>query len=427
MPVGTGGRGEAEHRRRVGDDREAVGDDRPIVGIALGLEIAHQAGNRVRHAVGGVTAGIAEGDPRQRRRPHHLRTRLEVAGVGDRAHHVGAEQPHGLAAAEVAPRVGALALRPEAGAGRRSALGEGPGGVGFDGVAEHVERARRHHVPRQGAGDVGIDDGPGRAQVPRHDAGLRAHLREVEDGDAGTFAARARGGGTGDMGLQRSGYGRAAADRGVDVGEEIGRIGGIEVGGLAGVDHRAAAKRNEAVETTLLGELRRLLEGVIGGLDAHLVIDDGVDAGILERSLDDGGVLERADALVRHQDGPGDAETAGVVADLGEHPRPEGYRRNVDGERRIAGAGRREIMTTGQARSSLTANSRDNAPYCSRCHGTVKVASPALSARFWPDRAVAIVADRRLCQNRRQSGRSIDVPGGYLAWPHPRRGRPRKN
>ena len=45
-------------------------------------------------------------------------------------------------------------------------------------------------------------------------------------------------------------------------------MGGIEVGRLAGVDHRAAAEGDVTVEIALTGEGRGRQEGLVAGLDA---------------------------------------------------------------------------------------------------------------------------------------------------------------
>ncbi len=45
-----------------------------------------------------------------------------------------------------------------------------------------------------------------------------------------------------------------AADRRIDVGDQLVRVGRQQVGGLGGVHHRTAAQRHEAVERALARE-----------------------------------------------------------------------------------------------------------------------------------------------------------------------------
>ena len=87
------------------------------------------------------------------------------------------------------------------------------------------------------------------------DAGLGLALHEIEDRDAGRFAAGAGRGRNGDQRLERSGHRLAAADRRVDVVEEVGRIGRVEVGGLGRVDRAAAADGDERVELPCPGDV----------------------------------------------------------------------------------------------------------------------------------------------------------------------------
>ena len=55
-------------------------------------------------------------------------------------------------------------------------------------------------------------------------------------------------------GAQRTGHRASLADRLVDIRQEVGRMGGIQVRCLGGVDHRPAADRHVAVELRLRRE-----------------------------------------------------------------------------------------------------------------------------------------------------------------------------
>src|SRR5437764_13617103 len=96
------------------------------------------------------------------------------------------------------------------------------------------------------------------------------HLDQVEDGHAGGLAARAGGRWYGDQRLESAGDRLTAADRRVHVGEEVGRIGGVQVGGLGRVHARAAAHGDIAVECAVRREADRLLEGSGGWFYSHL-------------------------------------------------------------------------------------------------------------------------------------------------------------
>ena len=80
----------------------------------------------------------------------------------------------------------------------------------------------------------------------------------------------------------------AAADRSVDVGEEIGGMGGIEVSRLGGIDNRTAADRYKAFEIAFAGKVGRGLKRYIGRLDSDLILEGDIDPGVGERPLDGG-------------------------------------------------------------------------------------------------------------------------------------------
>ena len=90
------------------------------------------------------------------------------------------------------------------------------------------------------------------------------------------------------MGFQGARGLLAAADRSVDVGEEIGGMGGIEVSRLGGIDNRTAADRYKAFEIALAGKVGRGLKRYIGRLDSDLILEGDIDPGVGERPLDGG-------------------------------------------------------------------------------------------------------------------------------------------
>ena len=108
-------------------------------------------------------------------------------------------------------------------------------------------------------------------------AGLGFHLDEIENRHARGLAAGASGGGNGDQRFERAGHWLTPANGRVDVGEEIGWVRGVHVGGFGRVHHRSSADGDEPVKS-LLGELNRRLERGVGRLDAHLVEKRVLDA-----------------------------------------------------------------------------------------------------------------------------------------------------
>ena len=155
-----------------------------------------------------------------------------------------------------------------------------------------------------------------RAQRAVGNARLHVHLRQVEYGHTGRFAARSRGGGHGDVRPQRARYGDAAADGRVHVVEKVGRVGGIEIGRLGRVDGGAAANRKVAVESARAREGDRVLKGVVGRLHPRLVIQDGVDPLRAQRTQRHRDRLAARQAPVRHDHHPPRAQPLHVVPDL---------------------------------------------------------------------------------------------------------------
>ncbi len=71
-------------------------------------------------------------------------------------------------------------------------IGEGDGRERLDGMTQDVEAGRRRNRRRRRARVVGIEEAKGWLEQPARDAGLHMAACEVEDRDAGRFAAGAR-------------------------------------------------------------------------------------------------------------------------------------------------------------------------------------------------------------------------------------------
>src|SRR5262245_45291124 len=92
--------------------------------------------------------------------------------------------------------------------------------------------------------------------------------REVKNGNAGRFAASAGRSGDRNEWLERAGDGQALADRWVYIIEEItGRICGIEIRRLGGVDGGPTTHGNKSIKRFATGKFNRLVERLVGWLD----------------------------------------------------------------------------------------------------------------------------------------------------------------
>jgi hypothetical protein len=120
---------------------------------------------------------------------------------------------------------------------------------------------------RHGSRVVSVDDSEGGLEVPVRDSRLGVHFDQVEDRHAGCLTSRASGGRDRDQRFQGPRNRPASADRGVDVLEKIGRVGGIEVGGLGRVDGAATADGDNRVKVATGDEFRSLLETSVGRFD----------------------------------------------------------------------------------------------------------------------------------------------------------------
>ena len=228
-------------------------------------------------------AGGAEADPGQAGGEHHRAARLEVVGVlrprgAGSARRTRAPSPTtrrrpGWRPGRAAGRRASRAARARRRAWRRTTRPRG-----------RRRRARTRRSPRRArrAGARG-------RRCPGAGAGSGARSRswscgrEVEHGDGGRLRAGARRGRDRQQRLERPRRLLAPADRRVDVVHDRRRVGRDQVGDLGGVEARAAADPDEAVEVAVDREVGRLLQRLRGRLDARAVEDDGLDAGRLDR------------------------------------------------------------------------------------------------------------------------------------------------
>ncbi len=169
-------------------------------------------------------------DPGERRGPHRLLARLGIGRVGDSAAQVAVRERERLAAAEVAPRVRALARRACDRRGGRGAARVRPRRVRLERVAQHVHAARRDDARRQRRGRARVDDRLAGPQPWRRDAGLGVVREPVEDRDAGDLAAGAARGGARDVRRERAGHGARPSPSGALVYAASGVPGASRAG-----------------------------------------------------------------------------------------------------------------------------------------------------------------------------------------------------
>ncbi|GIS60657.1 MAG: hypothetical protein CM1200mP2_28820 [Planctomycetaceae bacterium] len=211
-------------------------------------------------------------------------------------------------------------------------MGRGPGpgalverdrGVGFQGVAEHVQAGRGRDGRRHGSRVVSVDDSEGGLEVPVRDSCLGVHFDQVEDRHAGRLASRAGGGRDCDQWLQGARNRPTSADRGVDVFEKIGRVGGIEIGGLGRVDGAATPDGDNRVEVATGDEFRSLLEASVGWFDRDPFEHFETDARVVERTEDGAAGGQFDQRWIDDHYGPGDRHVGKVHADLRRRSRAE--------------------------------------------------------------------------------------------------------
>ena len=288
-----------------------------------GLPARDHAGYRVGHAVRQVHAGVAKAVTREGGGQQHGGARRAVARVAHRPHQVLRHQLDGALGPQIADRIGALVGGPQRRLRRRLARRVGQRGERLDGVAEYVQPGAGRHRRRQGPGVVRVDDAQHRPQRAMGDPGLGAHRQVVEYRHAGGFAAGAGGSGHRHQRLERSRHRLAAANRLIDVGQQLRRVGGVEIGGLRGVDAGTASHRGEPVAAALPGGADCFPERGVAGLDSRFRVADGVDAGAAQRLARHRHRLQLRQYRVGDQQRAAHAQGAQLEAQLARGAGPE--------------------------------------------------------------------------------------------------------
>jgi hypothetical protein len=137
-------------------------------------------------------------------------------------------------------------------------------------------------------------------------------------------------------GLSGPGTGAPPPIGGFHVRHELGRMRGIQIGRLAGVDRRAAADRNVAVDLGVARERRCFLERRIGRLDVHAIVFHDVDAGRAQCRAHGFAARQLRDVAIGEQRDAGHAECARRVPDFVEQAAPEAHAGRVDLEAAFA-------------------------------------------------------------------------------------------
>ena len=323
VAIRTRGRGKAKHSGRGEHYGHAVRDDRVLCDHALGLEIAHHARDRIRHAVAQVNPGIPKANARERCGQTHLCAGLVILRVANRAGQVLRGHLNGFACPHVGDGIATLIRGPFERSLGHGPLGIGHGGERLQGVAQHIEASRRRDRRGHGARVFRIDDGEVRLEVPVGNAGFDVPIRQVHNRHPSGLASRAGCGGYGNEGFDRAGHGFALPDRRVDVREKIVGIGGEQIGGLGRVYRRPAANADIALVLAFNGDCYRVFERDICRLDAHPVkhvVFNALGLEGLSRNLHRGQVDEVG---IRHHEHAPNAHIRQVHADLTRRPHPK--------------------------------------------------------------------------------------------------------
>ena len=172
------------------------------------------------------------------------------------------------------------------------------------------------------------------------DAGLGAHSQVVEHRHPGGLAAGTGGGGHGHQGLEGPRDRLAAANGVIDVGQQLGGVGGVEVGRLGGVDAGAAAHGGKAVATALLGGADRLSKRGVARLHPGFVVADRVDAGAAQGLARHRHRFQLRHYRIGNQQHAAHAERAQLEAQLAGRAGPELDARPLHVEDRLSGHNR---------------------------------------------------------------------------------------
>ena len=134
------------------------------------------------------------------------------------------------------------------------------------------------------------------------------------------------------MRFERSGYSNAAADGCIYVVQELGGIGGVQIGGLGGVDDRTTTHRDEPVDIGIIGELDASLERFVGRFDPDIVIESDIDPRSIERGQHSGDMFGANERIIGKDSDPFDAKVLGNVASFSQAPRAKRDVRRIDAE-----------------------------------------------------------------------------------------------
>ena len=211
------------------------------------------------------------------------------------------------------------------------------------------------------------------------------------------------------MRLERARYRPPLANGGIDVVEKVGRIGGVEVGGLAGVDDRSAPQRQIAVEPAFGGESGGGKKGLVGRFDLDLVVDHRVES----RCPQGVGDLDQAgqcpDTLVGKQGDPAHAQGFGVFSGFLEHAVAKADAGNVDREDALrAFAWQVVVVTTGHLPILLKWRYRF-APGFSVARNTIPVLTGARCQLITPVRAGVHLAAVRCIRKSKSSAPALSI------------------
>ncbi len=222
-------------------------------------------------------AGVAKSDACIRGGEHHLSAGLEIVRFVDDRFEVGGNHFGRFRRPDIADRIRSLVCRSESWALRGRTTVVRQRRVGLDRMTEHVQRGTGRDHGRHRKRIDWIEDAKHRPERPVSDTSFHVHRRQIEDRGAGRLTAGTRGGGNGDERTELAGNGFRLANRRIDIGQQVGGVGCIQVRGLGGVDDRAAPNRDVAVEPAIGRKLCRFRKGNIGRLHARIGVERKVD------------------------------------------------------------------------------------------------------------------------------------------------------
>ena len=143
----------------------------------------------------------------------------------------------------------------------------------LDGVAENVKPRRRSHLGRHRPRVFRIEIPQRGLETTVGDAGFCVQPLQIEDRDAGGFAARTRGRWNRHERLQRTGNREPLADGRVHVVEKVRRrIRRVEIDGFRGVERRTTTDGDKGVERTHARERNGIQERLVRGFDPNVAV-----------------------------------------------------------------------------------------------------------------------------------------------------------